>query len=1366
MRIRLPNKPSGFSLVVTVAMLLLLLILAVGMLSLAGVATRSESTSSAQLRAQANARMALMMAIDRLQSELGPDQRISANSAIVSDTAINHPHWLGVWDSWVAGAPDDAPVNPNYPSAASHHQTIGNASDDSMRPDYDNKDAHFRSWLVSLSPNARANINSPADLTLNARYLPGLNDDAAILVGEGTLGEGAAPEEAVAAGLIAIRENAASNAVDGRYSWWVSDQSQKASIMADSYAQAANMSTAMLLQRTQAPASMGNRKIRGIENADEQDFGKLASMKSLDLIGEESAEGLAPSKVNFHTASTYNLGVLADVREGGLKRDLSTLLEREILLEDNGDEFMLYKFNGDDERVPIQDLSAFYQLYKDDESWSEGGRSGIKYRSDQAGLLTNAMQVEIPDYAHASGREKYLREYSSMYRSPVPIKVQFVMAVGAVPITPEEREYIRQQAEISLAATNPNELSGFRKPLRDTDTHKLRMGIMPVVSMWNPTNVPLVMDKQMIFKAGCPPFAFRWKKYRAGEDPNRPYRSPYFNINASMSPTLLDGRVDVNTPNIIQMQIPGKEPVVFAPGEVILFSIDPVALDPDLKLIQGGTGANSFVKAVHQARTGADLDGFIVCPTAATCRVNKPRGHGITYPLDPNTHMGALHQPDIYNYGNNDPFPAQGFMVFNPDDTITIEAVQESRQHQRIHDSVQRDNFGFNVSHSAETHGSGFSFYMHDERHEARDFLRQSQLLSRFCSDGFWVEPELTDFNGQLMLQGMPGNTQLFSANATDSILGSQIINATRDQDVVAMLEFTMNAACESSELSVGGYAGGRRAATRPFLHSQIISPPFIDHNGKAAMYNYGWDWQLTRINSLDESMVGGKPGTRNDYYGGGYTIEAGVTHVVQQHLPVIPPMSIAELSHAHLGGYSLANNAVVGDGEADNIDSSDWHQFTRFRKGSDLKWPAADGFRRTTAVGFGGLAPSVVQAIGNSYAHPNIPADKAFKSWDRFFDQDFGVEQRTFVDHSYLANKALWDDCYFSSITPKPGSVEILDATGLTGPEVAEDFLFEGAPLPNRRFIPYVSNLSQDEFPGLAATYGDYAGGFSDRVSSHMMVNGPFNVNSTSVEAWKIFLSSLHNKSTPYYNEESGYEVQSSTPTEGINVSAGSLASGEPLVTADITTDPNLPADQWTRSRNLTDEEIEQLANAMVEQVKQRGPFLSLSEFINRRLDDSDADLALKGALQAALDSDSVSINEAFRSNSRSLDPEAAAVIGGSDSSNGGAVEFEEALNGPVAYGSTPYVDQADLLRSMGSVLTPRGDTFVVRAYGDSLNAKGQVEARAWCEAVVQRLPAYVDGRDDAHLKQSELPVDSSSRFMGRRFEVVSFRWLHQSEI
>jgi len=53
---------------------------------------------------------------------------------------------------------------------------------------------------------------------------------------------------------------------------------------------------------------------------------------------------------------------------------------------------------------------------------------------------------------------------------------------------------------------------------------------------------------------------------------------------------------------------------------------------------------------------------------------------------------------------------------------------------------------------------------------------------------------------------------------------------------------------------------------------------------------------------------------------------------------------------------------------------------------------------------------------------------------------------------------------------------------------------------------------------------------------------------------------------------------------------------------------------------------------------------------------------------------------------------------------------------------------------------------------------------ARAWCEAVVQRMPAYVDGSNSVDDRPSELnPINA--RF-GRRFSIVSFKWLSPDEI
>ncbi|MGC4017046.1 MAG: hypothetical protein QM755_21415 [Luteolibacter sp.] len=96
---------------------------------------------------------------------------------------------------------------------------------------------------------------------------------------------------------------------------------------------------------------------------------------------------------------------------------------------------------------------------------------------------------------------------------------------------------------------------------------------------------------------------------------------------------------------------------------------------------------------------------------------------------------------------------------------------------------------------------------------------------------------------------------------------------------------------------------------------------------------------------------------------------------------------------------------------------------------------------------------------------------------------------------------------------------------------------------------------------------------------------------------------------------------------------------------------------------------------------------------------------------------------------------------------------------------GSPATITQGDLLSALAPVITVRGDTFRIRAYGESRNSDGTIAARAWCEAVVQRMPAYVDPADAPEILPAALTVTSNKTF-GRRFEIVSFRWLESKEI
>jgi hypothetical protein len=105
------------------------------------------------------------------------------------------------------------------------------------------------------------------------------------------------------------------------------------------------------------------------------------------------------------------------------------------------------------------------------------------------------------------------------------------------------------------------------------------------------------------------------------------------------------------------------------------------------------------------------------------------------------------------------------------------------------------------------------------------------------------------------------------------------------------------------------------------------------------------------------------------------------------------------------------------------------------------------------------------------------------------------------------------------------------------------------------------------------------------------------------------------------------------------------------------------------------------------------------------------------------------------------------------------------------VAYRSGPaYLMQADVLQAISPLLTVRGDTFVVRTYGDVTNpATGSTTpvAKAWCEAVVQRMPETVDSADNIIQPGSSVGRAPDPKYpFGRRMKVVMFRWLSEAEV
>jgi hypothetical protein len=106
----------------------------------------------------------------------------------------------------------------------------------------------------------------------------------------------------------------------------------------------------------------------------------------------------------------------------------------------------------------------------------------------------------------------------------------------------------------------------------------------------------------------------------------------------------------------------------------------------------------------------------------------------------------------------------------------------------------------------------------------------------------------------------------------------------------------------------------------------------------------------------------------------------------------------------------------------------------------------------------------------------------------------------------------------------------------------------------------------------------------------------------------------------------------------------------------------------------------------------------------------------------------------------------------------------FPEAAVGHNTYGLPGWTRQADILRPLAPILSARDDTFTIRAYGDARGVDGAIIARAWCEATVQRSREFVDPADQADI--TDLPTQPANLTHGRRFNIISFRWLSADEV
>lgn len=543
----------------------------------------------------------------------------------------------------------------------------------------------------------------------------------------------------------------------------------------------------------------------------------------------------------------------------------------------------------------------------------------------------------------------------------------------------------------------------------------------------------------------------------------------------------------------------------------------------------------------------------------------------------------------------------------------------------------------------------------------------------------------------------------------------------------------------------------GNRVANNSMLPTKgfVQSSPFTtycdfryDSNRGQSRYrgvnhpiNAPFDFSFVKHGTVAGAVAPPPIGSSTGYGFSGFDANTGLTRCIVAEIPLQPLASLAELQHWDLKGQNTA-------------------------------------------------PPFAFNIIGNSDATPLLPKNKVVHDQRTPLSRNSTPDSESAgsrqYDDSYCANHLLFDDWFFSSISA--GNSNDFGRSGSLQQSYT-NFIKGERPLTNRSYKPLLEDASfaQASAGNADSLYNSHVANDQSwrTIASRLEVEGMFNVNSTSEAAWSALLSHARNQKVPIHAAGSGLTVSANEN----NVFSRTTVAGDNKAGSTTGNSGFEGANELVGFRAFTDTQIENFAKQIVIEVRKRGPFLSLSEFINRQLTD-EVDLALAGTIQSALNTlggtpgNPSGIYAAFQSklspqnaaNKLAVAPTAKVLqpAGSAFAQFGAEYEpegFPEAAIGSSHYGMPGWTRQADVLRPIAPILSARDDTFVIRSYGDSRDASGnKILARAVCEVIVRRSRNYCDSSEPADLTT---PVQSEINLVhGRRFEVVSFRWLSEADI
>jgi len=1310
------HRRDGFALIATISVMVLLLMVALAMLSLSTLEVRGGARDHYRSEARANARMGLMLAIGELQKQMGADQRVCARAGILEDRApVANGNWLGVWKTTLEENGREWPLIGKSPDVldvrGSPYPYRGIYSDlrrsNVLLKNGAWREKLLRGWLVSN----RSALPDPFEELK-------LGDSSVVeMLGRGTLGkllsDGAFSKNRVLVEKVNVNRGGRS----GAYAWYVSDNNQKASLALAPTALVGDQ-IAFLGSPSDNPTAVeslaGERPYQGYVALVKGESGTLVSDRTVELL--DASEGFRGALgADFHSFTTHGSGLFVDVALGGLKKDLTPLMfgnpEREVIVFPAPlASVAKFDFSSELPMIPGAYHAVLGPSFGALRYW---GR--MKYLELGEDGAINAQVTHADD---SSTRSQPIKNWPGG------------VADG---LTFDAAQWASKAPKIHPVMTDVRWHYYFSHT--EGTLNSLRTHIQPRVCLWNPYNVRMKTSELLVLMAN--PYqndtAFHFTVDRGEAD-----RVSALYPEEPPEGALISNRPDKKWPfdgePKFKMSHAGLFPehrylgfvleaTAFEAGECLVFS--PKVTQADFSSGEVNIqkyNADQLGRNLLSARAAQGGDHFFHDYTGGisllTLHQNSEGKRVKSWTLPQPSVFEALDLNQVMSYRPwavlHDNFP---FVLKSVNHSTMLSVEEVTATSQSAFPTLQLMNHGNGgvLTYHFWTQNLGDSTKFESPFGEGLlrfedDPTRQGSRVHQWGAKLLWLDESQTE-------GGSPPLRSGYWADENVAFHPTPI----RDWNVRPGM-VTRSPAAPCTESWAHTSSGAWLLQLDPFSPGDFEHAPSMDAAG------YFRKSPLAPANQLAESRA------------------------VLFDLPdrKYGAFSLGALRHAALSPYSWHPSYIVGSSavslHAPFEASAYLSQAGAYSGAKNSRWDESiAGYTNPWSAG----------KYGPRLAYENNPQEADSTSLLQVGDEagsksvegvELSSEDEVLAyDIAFEVNQNLWD-AYFISGIP------ILEDGSAWSPLAGEE-------LWNAR---YQMNLSGGIDQKTLAEKLSGADGFAFAFwnSARFLKNkGAFNVNSTSVQAWTAFLSGLQGV---VRETESGF----------LGDGAHSVFSRvRKPIGAELTSQVGVEkSGGWAGGRMLGEDELRRLAEEVVNEVKERGPFVSLADFVNRRLAPKSDPASQMGVLDAAISRSGLNTGvETSRYRTSSvvdydnnrpewrLDPDKQSVS--------------------KAWGIPGFLTQGDLLEPLAPAMTVRGDSFLIRCYGEARDERGKVRAKAYLEAQVVRLPDYVESSvNQANEPMLELRrstgelieggLSEVNRKFGRQFKIESFRWLSEKEV